>query len=56
MRLFGVVRGARQRHLAEPDRFGGDQDALRIHAVQDVFEAAAFLAETIFQREFQNSR
>ena len=53
MRLLGVCGGARQRHLAEPDRFGRDQDAFRIHAVQDVFEAAAFLAEAIFHRNFE---
>ena len=51
--LFGVGRGARQRHLAEPDRFGRDQDAFGIHAVQDVFEAAALLAEAIFDRNFK---
>ena len=53
MRLLRIGRGARQRHLAEPDRFGRDQDALRIHAVQDVFETAAFLAEAILDRNFK---
>jgi hypothetical protein len=50
---FRIIRGTRQRHLAEPDRFGGDQDALRVHAVQDVFEAAALLAKTVFHRDLK---
>src|ERR1700737_2479661 len=51
--LFGISGRARQRHLAKPDRFGGDQDALRVHAVQDILKTAAFLAETIFQGNFK---
>src|SRR5207302_5648357 len=39
--LVGVARGALQRDPAQADRLGGDQDALRVHAVQDVVEAAA---------------
>src|ERR1700722_16298766 len=35
---FGVGGGTSQRELAEPDRFGGDQDAFGIHAVQNIFE------------------
>ena len=37
--LAGIARGAGQRGAAEPDRLGGDQDALRVHAVQDVLKA-----------------
>ena len=44
----------RERGAAEPDRFGGDQDALGIHAVQDVFEAAAFLADAVVGRHVQS--
>ena len=50
---LGVLGGARQRELAEADRFGRNQDALGIHAVQDVFEAAAFLAQAIINRDFK---
>ncbi len=50
---FGVGRGARKRHLPEPNRFGGDQDALRIHAMQNIFEAAAFLAKAILEQDFK---
>ena len=50
---LGIGGGARQRQLAEADRFGGDQDALRVHAVQDVFEAAALLADAILDRNFK---
>src|SRR2546423_14596142 len=51
--LFRISRGSREPDLAEPDRFSGDQDALRIHAVQDVFEAATFLAQAILKRYFK---
>ena len=53
MRLLGVGRCARQRQLAQPDRFGRDQNALRVHAVQDVFEATAFFAQAILNRDFK---
>src|SRR6266404_5877332 len=49
----GVGGGTRKRDLAEPDRFGGDQDALRVHAMQNIFEAAAFLAKAILDRDFK---
>ncbi len=51
--LFGVIGCAPQRGAAETDRFGADQDALRIEAVEDVLEAAAFLADAILDRHFQ---
>ncbi len=44
---LGVVGRARYRDMAEPDGFGRDQDALRIHAVQDVFKTPPLLAEAI---------
>ena len=50
---FRIGRGPRQRDLAEANRFGRDQDALGIHAVQDVFEAAALFAEAILDRDFK---
>ena len=53
MRLLGISGGARQRDLAEPDCFGRDQDALGIHAVQDVFEAASLFTKAILQRNFE---
>ncbi len=50
---LGVGRRAVQRQLAEPDGFGGNQDALGIHAMQDVFETAALLADAILKRNFE---
>ena len=49
----GVGGGLAQRSEAEADGFGGDQDALGVHAVQDVLEAAAFLADAVFHRNLQ---
>jgi hypothetical protein len=51
--LLGISGGAFERGAAEPDRFRRDQDAFGIHAVQNVFEAAAFLADAILGRHFQ---
>src|SRR5215813_6619906 len=48
-----IARGARQRGVSETDRFRGDQDAFGIHAVKNVFEAAALLAETVSERDFK---
>ena len=48
--------GAGERGAAEPDRFGGDQDALRVHAVQDVVEALAFLADAVLSRHLRARR
>ncbi|HNM98400.1 MAG TPA: serine/threonine-protein kinase, partial [Marmoricola sp.] len=45
--LAGVLRGARQRRLAQAHGLGGDEDALGVHAVQDVLEAPAFLANAV---------
>ena len=45
--LAGVARGAGQRGAPEPHRLGGDQDALRVHAVQDVLEAAPLVADPV---------
>ena len=51
--LLGSRGRARQSHLPQSHRLGRDQDAFRIHAVQNVFEAAAFLAEAIVKRNFK---
>ena len=45
--LLGVVDGAAEREAADADRLGGDQDALRVEAVQDVAKAGALLADQI---------
>ena len=52
-RSRGVPRGAPERRAAEPDRLGGDQDALGIQAVQEYAEALAFLADAVFDRHLQ---
>src|ERR1043165_5115740 len=42
------VRGsAGHREAAEADELGGDEDALRVHAVQDALEALALLADAV---------
>ena len=51
--LLRIGRRAPQRRAAEPDRFGADQDALRIEAVENIFETAAFLADAVLHRDFQ---
>ena len=51
--LLGVARGLAQRRAAEADRLRPDQDALGVHAVQDVFEAPALLADAIGDRHRQ---
>src|SRR6185312_16686777 len=51
--LARVSGGAIERGEAQPDRLGGDQDALRIHAVQDLLEALAFLADEIGARHLE---
>src|SRR5260370_938478 len=43
--LAGVARGAGERGPPEPDRLGSDQDALGVHAMQDVLEPPALLAD-----------
>src|SRR6266404_8138838 len=48
-----VGGGTRKRDLAQSNRFGGDQDALRVHAMQNIFEAAAFVAKAILDRDFK---
>src|SRR5437879_2911033 len=50
---FRIGRGTRKRELAETDGFRCNQNAFRIHAVQDVFEAAAFLAKAILKRNLK---
>jgi hypothetical protein len=45
--LARVLGGAAQRVLADRDRLRGDQQPLRVQAVQDVREALAFLADAI---------
>src|SRR4029078_12855304 len=51
--LLGIGGSARKRRAAEPDRFGGDQHTLGIHAVQDVAEAVAFLADAVLDRNLE---
>src|SRR5439155_15391535 len=51
--LVSVACGALERHAAQADRLGGDQDALRVHAVQDVIEAAALFAQPVLDRDAQ---
>ena len=46
--LVGVLRGARHRAAPQAHALRANQDALRVHAVQDVFEPLAFLADAIF--------
>ncbi len=52
--LLRIVCRARERDPAEAHRLGGDQDALGIHAVQNVFEAAAFVADAVGGRHLQS--
>ena len=49
-RSFAYCVARRSAALPSPTAFRRDEDALRIHAVQDVFEAAAFLADPVFRR------
>jgi hypothetical protein len=39
--------------MAEADGFGGDQHALGVHAVQDVLETLALLADTVLDRDLE---
>jgi hypothetical protein len=47
MRSLAYLAAA-QGGAAGADRLGADQDALGVHAVQDVLEAAALLADAVF--------
>ena len=51
--LARISRRALERQHAEPDRLGRDQDALGIHAVQDVLEAPALLADAVGDRNLE---
>ncbi len=51
--LPGIGGGAVDEEAAIADAFGGDQDALGIHAVDDVAEALVLLADQIFGRHFE---
>ena len=51
--LLGVGGGLAQRRAAKADALGADQDALGIHAVQDVFEALALFADPVGHRHRQ---
>ena len=51
--LLGIARGPRQRRAADADGLGRDQYALGIHAVQDVLEAPALLADAVLERHRQ---
>src|SRR4051794_15998491 len=50
---LGIAGRARQREVAEADRLRRDQDALRIHAVQDVLEAPPLFAEAVLDRNLE---
>ena len=52
--LFGVAGSTLQRRAADADRLRRDQDALRIHPVQDVLETAALFADAVFDRYAQS--
>ena len=45
--LTGITRGAGECGAAETDGLGADQNPLRVHSVQDVMKALAFLANTV---------
>ena len=45
--LLGIARRARQRRPSDADRLRRDQDALRVHAVQDAGEALALIADAV---------
>ena len=45
--LVGVGDGPAQRHPADAERLGGDQDALGVEPVEQVLEAAALLADAV---------
>ena len=51
--LFGIGARAVDEEAAVADAFRRDQDALGIHAVDDVAEALALFADQIFGRHFQ---
>src|SRR5438477_650085 len=51
--ILRVLRRAPQRHLAKTDSFGRNEDALRVHAMQDVLEAATLFADAVLDRDFQ---
>jgi hypothetical protein len=51
--LLRVAGGTVERGAPETDRLGGDQDALRVHAVQDVVKAFAVLADAVRNRHLQ---
>jgi 3-oxoacyl-[acyl-carrier protein] reductase len=51
---FARVSGrALERQHAKPNRLDRDQDALGIHAVQNIFEAPALLADAVAERNFE---
>ena len=51
--FFRVADRFGNRGAADSDRFGGDQDALGIQAVEQAMKAAAFAADQIRRRHFQ---
>jgi hypothetical protein len=50
---IGVVACLSDEPSRIPDAFRADQDALRVHAVEDVAEAAALLAEQVLGRDLE---
>ena len=51
--LVRILGSTRQRRAAQPNRFGRDQNALRIQAVQDVRKALVFLTHPVFHGDAQ---
>ena len=45
--LVGVGDRLAQRHLADAEGFGGDEDALGVQSVDEVLEATALLADAV---------
>ena len=51
--IFRIGGGAVDEEAPIADAFGCDQDALGVHAVQDVFEARTLFADQIFGGDFE---
>src|SRR5262245_27216509 len=51
--LAGIVRGFSQGSRAKSHRFSGNQNAFRVHAMQNVFKAAALLADAVGFLDFK---
>src|SRR5581483_4759045 len=51
--LLGIARRLVDKPFGVADAFGGDEDALGVHAGQDVAETLALLADQVFRRHAQ---